>query len=90
MKVVINKCFGGFSVSPAAEKRLRELGCEEFRDGAIQRDDARLIQVVQEMGRAASGPHAALVIVEIPDGTDYEISELDGMEHVAEKHRTWG
>jgi hypothetical protein len=28
-------------------------------------------------------------VVEIPDGTDYEISEYDGNEHIAEKHRTW-
>jgi len=32
---------------------------------------------------------ADLKIVEIPDGTNYEIDEYDGNEHVAEVHRTW-
>jgi hypothetical protein len=49
-----------------------------------------VIRVVEELGEAADGKHAKLRIVEIPDGTDYEISEYDGQEHIAEKHRTWG
>jgi hypothetical protein len=56
-------------------------------------DDARqcpaLVRVVEEMGEAADSWAAALRIVEIPDGTDYEISEYDGSEHIAETHRTW-
>ncbi len=28
-------------------------------------------------------------IVEIPDDVDWEVMEYDGMEHIAEKHRTW-
>jgi len=30
-----------------------------------------------------------LKIVDIPDGVEWEIEEYDGMEWVAEKHRTW-
>lgn len=48
-----------------------------------------LLRVVEEMGEAANGRHSELKIVEIPDGTDYEIDEYDGNEHIAEKHRTW-
>jgi len=48
-----------------------------------------LIRVIEELGGKANGGCAALKIVEIPDGTDYEISEYDGSEHIAEKHRTW-
>lgn len=44
----------------------------------------------EALGEAADGGCASLKVVEIPDGTDYEIGEYDGMEHVAEKHRTWG
>jgi len=54
------------------------------------RADKLLIQVVEELGsERASGGCAELKIVEIPDGVDYEISEYDGNEHIAEKHCTW-
>jgi hypothetical protein len=144
MKVVINACYGGFSLSPEAELRLYELGCaglevtpvdkyyppeergdesalgyarsikewREYRAGVdkgrglfittfspdekfvlnardIPRDDALLIKVVDEMGEAADGAYAKLRVIEIPDGLDYEVSEYDGFEHIAEKHRTW-
>lgn len=53
------------------------------------RSDPILVQVVEEMGKAANGSCADLGIVEIPDDVDWEISEYDGSEHVAEVHRTW-
>jgi hypothetical protein len=49
-----------------------------------------VIRVIEELGEAANGGCAELSIVEIPDGTSYEISEYDGREHIAETHRTWG
>lgn len=55
----------------------------------LKRDDPLLVRVVEELGDAANGKCASLKAVEIPDGTDYEISEYDGNEHIAEKHRTW-
>lgn len=48
-----------------------------------------VIRVIEELGEAANGQHAELAIVEIPDGTEYEISDYDGIEHIAEAHRTW-
>jgi hypothetical protein len=48
-----------------------------------------MIQVVEELGAAANGPCADLKVVEIPDGVEWEIDGHDGMEHVAERHRTW-
>lgn len=65
---------------------------EKFVLGAgreVERHDPRVIQVIEELGDRANGACAALRIVEIPDGTDYEISEYDGIEHIAEKHQTW-
>lgn len=55
----------------------------------IPRDDPDLIAVVEAMGKSADGECAKLKIVEIPDGVEFGIDEYDGIEHVAEKHRTW-
>ena len=139
MKVVINKCFGGFSLSAKAVRRLAELKgrkCfffsgydkpytpisdkeaeKEFAITAfdvpypnklgddayakhnlyfcgIDRTDPDLIRVIEELGAGhhtgASGSCAELEIVEILDGTNYEIAEYNGNEHIAEVHRTWG
>lgn len=48
-----------------------------------------LVQVVEELGEAANGCHASLKVVEIPDDVEFEIDKYDGLEHVAETHRTW-
>ena len=53
------------------------------------RTDAALVQVVEELGELANGPHAQLKVVEIPDDVKWKIEEYDGCEWVAEKHRTW-
>ena len=58
-------------------------------DRDIARDDPVLIQVVEELGKKASGAHAELKIVQIPDDVSWEIEEYDGNEHIAETHRTW-
>lgn len=145
MKVVINDCFGGFSLSPLAtvelaKRKWREcylfglvkkdgildfnsyrgpLSIEEsnkefivfafdipnpnelvkgsdkgYEDHSINnrpkdRADSDLIAVVEALGDKADGKQASLKVVEIPDGTDYVITEYDGNEHIAEVHRTW-
>lgn len=137
MRLVINRCYGGYSLSAKAVKRLAELQgkpCfffkhdyakkkrfipvtieevghsmffdafttddpnsltkDNFDDAYITsrpepRSDPLLIQVVEELGRDADGDCAELKIVEIPDGTDYEIDEYDGIERIAEAHRVW-
>ena len=53
------------------------------------RADADLIAVIEEMGEASFGWAADLKIVEVPDNVDWYIHEYDGLEHVAERHRTW-
>ena len=111
MKIVINCCFGGFSLSKKALLRLRELkeetalnDClkgETYEDGSvcdfdcnsycreIPRNSKLLLQVIKELGKDANGDVAELKVVKIPDGTEWQIEEYDGSEHIAEKHETW-
>ncbi len=137
VKLVINKCYGGFGLSEQAYERLIALGVpvrkyiephrgpdglclkeplndgeaifdrtleepSEIRDAMLRlgrrywetwldgnRRHPLLIQVVEELGESANGRHAELKIVEVPDGVDFEIEEYDGIEWVAETHRTW-
>lgn len=88
MKVVINKCYGGFDISKEAKEELKKLGVED-PDWTINRTDPRLIEVVEKLGKLADGDHAKLKIVEIPDDVDWYIDDYDGVEWVAETHRTW-
>ena len=136
MKIVINKCFGGFGLSDAAYEQLAGWGIpiRRYDDKAADataaevifdremtppeadslsalyhkykphgvggrywdtwtsgsRNHPLVVRVVEELGEATSGPYAKLKIVEIPDGIEWSIDEYDGMEHIAEIHRTWG
>lgn len=144
MKVVINKCYGGFSISSAAIERIAKLKNKKcFLFKAIypndsltpyfvkiskkeavnlkltsslycfdidnpndididklfdnhyltcrpkDRSDPILVQVVEELGEKANGDFAELKVIKIPDNINYTIEEYDGMEHIAENHRTW-
>jgi len=129
MKIVINRCYGGFSLSHEgilayAKRKGLKLWWQEdyekvqvgeygraqlsggpfcvhyvtanpptdddyFSERDLDRDDPDLITVVKKLGERANGSCAKLEIIEIPDGVKYEIEEYDGIEWVAEKHRTW-
>jgi hypothetical protein len=140
MKVVINRCYGGFGLSHEAVLRYFEIkgvpvypeqsqdswkfwtywtvkpeDRMESKEGdafyampieerraynavqdaqtvcprEIERHDPTLVQVVEELGDKADGDFADLDVVEIPDDVDYIVEEYDGMEHIAEAHRTW-
>ena len=140
MKVVINRCYGGFGLSHEAVMRYFEIkgitvypeqdkdhwefwtywivkpeDRVESKEGEafysmsmedraaynkkrseqsvyerdIARHDPALVQVVEEMGDKANGTYAKLEVVEIPDDVQWDIEEYDGMERVAEQHRTW-
>lgn len=60
-----------------------------FFDKDIPRDDPDLIRVVEELSSEANGDYAKLKIIEIPDDVKWMIQEYDGIEWVAEVHRTW-
>jgi hypothetical protein len=53
------------------------------------RADPDLIAVIEELGKESWGWAADIAIVEIPDDVKWHIHEYDGLEHVAEDHRTW-
>jgi hypothetical protein len=92
MKVVINGCFGGFGLSDAAldEYKNREgITDPDFYYYDIPRDCPVLVAMVEEQGTAINGAFSDLKVVEIPDDVNWYIAEYDGLEHVAERHRTW-
>jgi hypothetical protein len=61
--------------------------CWSWRD--IKRDDPILVQVVEELVSSVSSHVSELKIVEIPDDVKWQIEEYDGLEHIAEVHKTW-
>lgn len=56
----------------------------------IRRDDPALVETIESLRSEANGELADIRIVEIPDDVDWVIEEDDGVEWVAERHRTWG
>lgn len=118
MKIVINRCYGGFGLSHHAFElyltlkgipfetsepaiRLWDLEKDYWKAGMvdedegylydreIDRDDPVLVRVVEELGEDASGRFAKLKVVDVPDDVKWCIDEYDGIEWVAEQHRTW-
>jgi hypothetical protein len=91
-KVVINTCFGGFDLSEEARKMYAErkgISVFDVYVYEINRDDVDLVYVVETLQRHANSDYARLRVVEIPADVVWVIKEYDGMEHVAEVHRTW-
>lgn len=80
MKIVVNKCYGGFAVS---QKVCDALGMECVYDTQIERTDPRLVELVETLGDEASGRYARLCVVNIPDDvTDWELEDYDGAESI--------
>lgn len=90
MKVVINSCYGGFSLSPKGERRYLELKGKTLPDSPknifysrdLKRSDPILVQVVEELGAESFGKCAKLKIVDIDKGRWFKIDEYDGYESV--------
>lgn len=139
MKVVVNRCYGGFGLSDKAiEMLMKRKGLDcfryeqtkfKFKDGEeeytrhatccarslfihyltkdlgektpylpndaywyygnLERNDADLVAVVEQLGEEANGNYSRLEVVDIPDDIDWEIDEYDGIETIHEVHRSW-
>jgi hypothetical protein len=89
MKVLINNCYGGFSLNEELQEKIaNELGLEStYETLYLERHDPVMIKIVEEHGLEKSGGFSAeLKIVEVPDGCRYSIHEYDGMEYI---QHTW-
>ena len=88
MKIVINDCYGGYSLSPWA---LKILGINNSNE--LRRENPRLVFYVEGNAIEAAGRNAHLRVVEVPsDATDYEIVEYAGKEsvvYVKDGHLHW-
>jgi len=54
----------------------------------VKRDNKVLVQLIKELGKDISSC-TNYKVVEIPDDVKWIIEDYDGIEWVAEKHRTW-
>tara|TARA_R110002110_G_scaffold118825_1_gene292962 strand:+ start:145 stop:564 length:420 start_codon:yes stop_codon:yes gene_type:complete len=81
MKIVLNRCFGGFRLSDKCEEMLeKKTGGLSFES---ERHNEHLVSIVEMYGKNASDSLVSqLEVVEIPDGCKYHIEEYDGMESV--------
>jgi hypothetical protein len=81
MKVVLNRCYGGFALSKAA---YEELGMEWDGYGYAydeDRSDHRLVAAVEKLGEKANGECSRLVVEDV-DAPVMQIHSHDGMESV--------
>jgi hypothetical protein len=91
MKIVVNRCYGGFGLSEEAYKLLG-LEWDGYGHGFMfdnDRGNEELVRVVEKLGEKANGGFAELRVVEIPDGIEFVIDEYDGIESIHEAHRSW-
>lgn len=88
-KVVINKFYGGFSLSEKAVKLLREIKNDQnidsytftHTDEGFFRHDKDLVTIVESLGEDSFGAYARLEVVEV-EGNQYLIDDYDGLESI--------
>jgi hypothetical protein len=55
----------------------------------IARDDSDLVEVVEQLGTRSNDALSTLEVIEIPEDVKWYVQDCEGIEHVAEEHRTW-
>jgi len=81
---------GGFGLTEIAleeYKKRKGITDPDFYYYDIPRDCPVLVEMVE--GGGVDSNYSSLKVVEIPDDVEWYIEEYDGLEHVAERHRTW-
>lgn len=81
-------CWSAFDTADIAEVKA-DYDAHVLGTSTIARDDAHMVAVVEQLGDRANGKYAELAVVEIPDDVEWIIDEYDGVERIAEVHRTW-
>jgi hypothetical protein len=89
MKIVVNRAFGGYSLSKEACNHIGIDYDGYGYDFENDRTNPKLIEAVETLGEKANGSLAALQVIEIPDDVDWYIDEYDGWETIRENHRSW-
>ena len=91
MKIVINRCVGGFGLSEKAYEFLNipwdGYGYKYSEES--KRTDPELVRCVEELGEEANGSFAKLEVIEIPDDVIWMITDYDGIEQVEEARSVW-
>ena len=81
MKVVINTCYGGFSLSDEAIRAWESRTGRQFDAWDVPRHDPDLVAVVLLFGDEAADSCSELEVVTI-EGNQYLITEYDGAETI--------
>lgn len=100
-QVIINKSYGALHFNDeviALYKKRNPHNIVDLTDHDLLRQNVFVIGIVKEIGVMNSAgeyinvhetPGRPIKIVDIPDDVEWELCEYDGIEHIAEKHRTW-
>lgn len=81
MTFILNKCYGGWSISDFA---MEQLGLDSNYPDMDEVDEKKLAELINTYGsEKCSGHSAKLKVVEIPDNTtDWDIEDYDGVERI--------
>ena len=81
MTFILNKCYGGWSISDFA---MEQLGLDSNYPYMDEVNKKKLAELINKYGpEKCSGCNAWLKVVEIPDNvTDWDIDEYDGIERI--------
>lgn len=98
MKIVLNRnrCYVDKSYelhnmfSNEARQELEKLGLDDEQLYDVERNDPRLVEVVERLKEGASDELFAVRIIEIPDDVRFMVCSDRGFEWIEEIHRRWG